>query len=1232
MMGSAPDHQIGVAPGARWIAVNGCEGGSCTDADLLASAQWLLAPTRADGTGADPAQRPQVVNNSWSGDPGSAGNPFFDEVLDAWNAAGIFSSWAIGNSGPSCGTAAAPGGRGTAYAVGAYDHTGEIAFFSSRGPGQDGIAKPDIAAPGVDVVSAATGGGYVAMDGTSMATPHVAGAVALLWSARPELVGDIDATEQLLDRTAHDADDTTCGGTAADNSTWGEGTLDAAALVASAPTTFGTLTGSVVDDEGTPVAGATIDATGDLDRTTRTGADGAFSMSILPGSYTVRISAFGYLPEVRTLDVPDDGGTVTLEPVALATAARHTVSGTLTQPGGVPVIDTAVTLAAGIPHATTGTDGSFTFTDVPEGSYTLRVAESACGGPVAEEVVVDGDVTVDAEQEAAAGAGYDACRRIVGGFRTGTDQHVFTTVPGATVAVDLPFPFVWFGENVDGMVISPKGFVRFDPPPPDPRDRPILDNGGLPDGRLTAAALPFFDDLRTEAVYTGTTTVDGEEAFVVEWRDATLNPASHPAGDSTTPADFSLTLTAGGDAIIGWGPGIGADPDLSGRSATIGFQSAPNPGGGTGGVRYADGEQVATEGRGLLLDARPTGFVHVALTDAGDGLPVGRTRVLVTGDDGTPTSLTTDLAGRVDVQLPLGTYTVTPKVENYVGEPQTVTLASPGQEADADFALRTSVAEVDAPRLRWLLGPRDRGTGEITVSNTGTEPMTVTFGETARDAAVDGAVASTVDPSVARQRTTSTTATATADDVPDVPAMRRTRVLASFEPTFDISAAVAYDGERLWVNEMYDEGAAAYSFDGTLQRQITLPWNPDALEFARDLAFDSVTDSLCMAVRGHGHGAIRCYERSDGSERFALEGTWTATGPVGLAHNAADDVFYASGGGYLVTVAGSTHPAPGKLLHTCELPIDSKGLAYDPTTGTLWESGTRQEYPGLRAPRYDLFEQVDPTTCEILSTASVPQSLAGPGGMDIDPAGRLWVAGPSTGTVSFIDVDDVATRDLPWLTVPTGTATIPAGGSRTFTVWVDGAKAPKGELAANVAVQTSSGRASTHLVPITVDRSAYRVGVDAGGKSYRDPGGFSWSGDRAHRGGQWGYSGRTRVVRTRKPIAGTTADRLFKTARIARGRSFSYTFPAAPAGTYALELGFAEIDGLRRGRRVFDVRVDGRTVLRKVDPARAGTRHALVRTVRVTHRKGPLTITFLRPRRAGMPTVSWIRVTERPDW
>jgi subtilisin family serine protease len=90
-----------------------------------------------------------------------------------------------------------------------------------------GEIKPNIAAPGVAVRSSVPGNAYALMDGTSMASPHVAATVALIWSAVPSLKGDIETTRLILDNSAIDEHDDACGGTAADNNVWGEGHLDA---------------------------------------------------------------------------------------------------------------------------------------------------------------------------------------------------------------------------------------------------------------------------------------------------------------------------------------------------------------------------------------------------------------------------------------------------------------------------------------------------------------------------------------------------------------------------------------------------------------------------------------------------------------------------------------------------------------------------------------------------------------------------------------------------------------------------------------------------------------------------------------------------------------------------------------------------------------------------------------------------------------------------------------------
>ncbi|GAB3857041.1 hypothetical protein GCM10029963_54460 [Micromonospora andamanensis] len=224
-------NQIGVAPGAKWIAAKGCESDNCSDASLLAAGQWVLAPTDAAGQNPRPDLRPDIVNNSWGGD---GGDPWYQQTVAAWRAAGMFPVFSSGNDGPACGSAGSPGDYPNAYAVGAYDVNNTIAGFSGRGSGTEPL-KPNIAAPGSSVRSSVRNGGYASFSGTSMAAPHVAGTVALLWAAAPGLRGDLAATEELLDRTARDVDATTCGGTPADNNVFGEGRLDAYAAVRDAP-------------------------------------------------------------------------------------------------------------------------------------------------------------------------------------------------------------------------------------------------------------------------------------------------------------------------------------------------------------------------------------------------------------------------------------------------------------------------------------------------------------------------------------------------------------------------------------------------------------------------------------------------------------------------------------------------------------------------------------------------------------------------------------------------------------------------------------------------------------------------------------------------------------------------------------------------------------------------------------------------------------------------------------
>ena len=230
--GDPGPNQVGVAPHAKWIASKGCASNSCDTAALLASGQWMLAPTNTSGQNPDPNLRPDIVNNSWGNSNG--GDTFYQAIVQSWVSSGIFPVFSSGNTGPGCGTVGSPGSYPESYAVGAYDINNVIASFSSRGPSPlGGIIKPNIAGPGVNVRSSFNDGSYAALNGTSMAAPHLAGTVALIWSAAPGFRRNIAATRAVLNQTAIDTDGT-CGGTTQNNNSFGEGRLDALAAVTQA--------------------------------------------------------------------------------------------------------------------------------------------------------------------------------------------------------------------------------------------------------------------------------------------------------------------------------------------------------------------------------------------------------------------------------------------------------------------------------------------------------------------------------------------------------------------------------------------------------------------------------------------------------------------------------------------------------------------------------------------------------------------------------------------------------------------------------------------------------------------------------------------------------------------------------------------------------------------------------------------------------------------------------------
>lgn len=357
-MGSVVGQEgIGVAPGARWIGVKVLNSqGYGYDSWIHAGFQWTLAP------GGDPAQAPDVVNNSWGNTNG--GLTTFQLDLQTLRAAGIFATFANGNEGPGGGTVGSPASLPEVFAVGATDSDDEVASFSSRGPSPWGEMRPHVAAPGVNVYSCLPGGAYGSMNGTSMAAPHVAGIAALLRSVSPTL--SISRTAFLITSTVVPLGDPV------PNNDTGWGRVDAFAAVVALERS-GFITGAVTRaGDGAAVAGATVVAAphgGGNGGTSTTDASGSYLLALAPTVYDVTASAFGYDP-ATIYGVTVMTSATAVENFSLTELPTGDLRGQISDDStGLPLVADVVVLDT--PLADTASSYAFA---LPAGDYTVRAS------------------------------------------------------------------------------------------------------------------------------------------------------------------------------------------------------------------------------------------------------------------------------------------------------------------------------------------------------------------------------------------------------------------------------------------------------------------------------------------------------------------------------------------------------------------------------------------------------------------------------------------------------------------------------------------------------------------------------------------------------------------------------------------------------------------------------------------------------------------------------------------
>lgn len=702
----APD--IGVAPGARWIAAKGCEDFGCSESALLSSGEWVLAPTDVNGENPDPGLRPDIVNNSWGGPPG---DELFLEMVQNWRAAGIIPVFSSGNPGPFCGAGGSPGDYLESLSVGATDIDDVIADFSGRGPSVFGKINPDIAAPGVEVVSSVPGGAYEAFSGTSMAAPHAAGTLALMMSAAPGLIGDFDGATGALRTTALDIPDLTCGGDedGDPNNVYGEGRIDALAavdLVANGGTLEGTVTSA---QDSSPIGGARVEANnGERNFGTVTADDGTYNLFLAEGEYLVTANAFGFETQAES-GVAIATDETTLQDFELDSLPSAALRGRVSRAEDGRAVAGAKVEVLGVPVAPVTTDrsGRYSFT-LPIGTYDVEASQGGCMSRETATVELLDDTGLSFALTQNIDDFGHGCFPI--GFDW-VDASLPTTVYGDDQAGRLPMPFTfdYFGNSYNDLFIASNGYVAFEDQFfgfSDYFNTPIP-SAADPNAAIYAVwqDLWVVGESRVEYDLLPASTATGR-GLVVEFSN--VAPLGQDQG-----ADFQVKLWESGAIDLLYGENM-ANVAL-GSSATAGIEGPA----GEDGLQLSFREPLLTDQSAWRFALVPTGHVAGVVTNANDGSPVAG--ALVSALPG-GRSTTTAEDGTYSLRLVPGRYKVNIEANNYVPATSNITVRA-SRTAQLDAALLAPRTEVTPTEIAAQTELGESATEVVTIANTGSAAL-----------------------------------------------------------------------------------------------------------------------------------------------------------------------------------------------------------------------------------------------------------------------------------------------------------------------------------------------------------------------------------------------------------------------------------------------------------------------------------------------------------------------------
>ena len=699
-------NQIGMAPGAKWIA---CAGSGSPNVDPFECYQWFLAPTKLDGTDPRPDLAPDVINQTTGGTPKD-----YHAAVQALYAAGIYITQPAGNNGPECSTIDLPMNQyPEVTATGAFDNTDSITDFSSRGPvllGHELLVKPDIAAPGLGVRTSVpqSWGFYVSGYGTSLAAPHVAGAVALLISAVPELRGRVDLIEMLLKTNAEPRASSECTpGGGVPNNVWGWGILNVYyAVLAAQALELGAIEGQVVD-AGTlePIEGVKFtfaDTTQGWPYPDRSDSLGHYVHTLPVGTYVITATQYGYLDSVVS-GVEISGGVTTTQDIEMSLAPTWNVSGVVTDS------QTGAPLFASI--SLEGTPAS-TESDPETGAYSVAAAQGEWWLVVTSPGYAEEAIKISLDQNLVENFSLDpifnySMRRSVDGG-CGAQFDWMDATDGTPVDItwlDLPYvplpngrTFTFYENTYGGFYINAHGILMFDPgftgmgsSIPDP---------SKPNNAIYAFSTflnPGEDWEGGGIVYTKY--IDSRY-FVIEWYQV-MHWVNHD------PETFEIILDLDTNRIklqyltVNDATGVVAGVENStGTEATLYAYDEPGLFTNNTAVEFYPvfGARPPSGGAGELLGT---------VTDANTILPIEGALVSARAFTGETFTDTTGLNGTYSASLCADWYYVMAEASGYIPSPEVRTSVYSGTQTIQDFALLPLVypptaVTLDGPVEGWV--------------------------------------------------------------------------------------------------------------------------------------------------------------------------------------------------------------------------------------------------------------------------------------------------------------------------------------------------------------------------------------------------------------------------------------------------------------------------------------------------------------------------------------------------